>query len=153
MARRMHRNLALNLAFREVSLGMCTAVPPIGSLYLHQRAGVNRRYIAAGDSNSVKLRQRACYSSRVEYLNDLNEAQKQAVLHIEGPLLIVAGAGAGKTKTITHRIAHLIEEGIAASSILAVTFTNKAAGEMRDRVRSLLAGKRGGLPFISTFNS
>lgn len=74
-------------------------------------------------------------------------------MHVDGPLLIVAGAGAGKTKTIVHRIAHLIEEGIPASSILAVTFTNKAAGEMRDRVRNLLSGKRGGLPLVATFHS
>lgn len=89
----------------------------------------------------------------MNYLEGLNAAQKEAVLHIEGPLLIVAGAGAGKTKTIVHRIAYLIEEGIPASSILAVTFTNKAAGEMRDRVQSLLSGKRGGLPLVSTFHS
>ncbi len=89
----------------------------------------------------------------MEYLQGLNEAQKQAVLHTEGPLLIVAGAGAGKTKTITHRIAHLVENGIAPSSILAVTFTNKAAGEMRDRVHKLLKGKRAGQPFVSTFHS
>ncbi len=89
----------------------------------------------------------------MSYLDELNERQKQAVLHTEGPLLIVAGAGAGKTKTITHRIAHLIEKGVAPSSILAVTFTNKAAGEMRERVRTLLEGKRGGHPLVSTFHS
>ena len=75
----------------------------------------------------------------MDYLNDLNAEQKKAVLQKDGPLLIIAGAGAGKTKTITHRILHLIKEGVAPQSILAITFTNKAAKEMRDRVMKLLS--------------
>ena len=91
----------------------------------------------------------------MEHLKGLNEAQKEAVLHLSGPLLIVAGAGAGKTKTITHRIVHLISSGVRPEAILAVTFTNKAAGEMRERVHRLLAdaGTTGRPPFIATFHS
>jgi DNA helicase II / ATP-dependent DNA helicase PcrA len=87
------------------------------------------------------------------FLDGLNVAQKQAVLHKDGPLLIVAGAGAGKTKAITHRIAHLIESGVPARTILAVTFTNKAAGEMRERISSLLREKSGATPLVATFHS
>ncbi len=86
------------------------------------------------------------------YLEGLNSAQQEAAKHLDGPLLIVAGAGAGKTKTITHRIAHMIESGIPARQILAVTFTNKAAAEMRERVRSLIPEGRG-MPTVSTFHS
>ena len=68
------------------------------------------------------------------YLNDLNSEQQRAVLHTDGPLLIVAGAGTGKTKTIVHRILNLVTLGIHPSSILAITFTNKAAKEMRERI-------------------
>jgi len=88
----------------------------------------------------------------MQYLENLNDRQKEAVLHTTGPLLIVAGAGAGKTKTITHRIAHLIEGGVPSRQILAVTFTNKAAGEMRDRVRSLVPAGQS-IPLMTTFHA
>lgn len=82
---------------------------------------------------------------------NLNSEQKKAVASTEGPLLILAGAGAGKTKTIAERIRHLVQKGIAPSTILAITFTNKAAGEMRERIKKGLGG--GLQPFVSTFHS
>jgi DNA helicase-2/ATP-dependent DNA helicase PcrA len=95
------------------------------------------------------------------HLKGLNEAQKEAVLKLDGPLLILAGAGAGKTKTITHRILNLIKNGINPSNILAITFTNKAAKEMRERVEKLLSEDKGlnlpvsiyERPFLSTFHA
>ncbi|PIP73414.1 MAG: ATP-dependent DNA helicase PcrA [Candidatus Lloydbacteria bacterium CG22_combo_CG10-13_8_21_14_all_47_15] len=87
--------------------------------------------------------------------SELNEAQKKAVLHTEGPLLIIAGAGAGKTKTIVHRILYLIEQGVAPGAILAITFTNKAAREMRERVFLARAGAREteSGPLVATFHA
>jgi DNA helicase-2/ATP-dependent DNA helicase PcrA len=87
-----------------------------------------------------------------DYLGSLNRQQLEAVLATEGPVLIVAGAGAGKTKTLTTRIAHLIETGVRGDHILAVTFTNKAAGEMRERVQHLL-GEIEYKPTVKTFHS
>jgi len=89
-----------------------------------------------------------------EYLKNLNKAQKEAVLHLDGPLLIVAGAGSGKTKVLTSRIAHIIKEKKAfANQILSVTFTNKAAKEMQNRVSKILGSAAIGLSWLGTFHS
>jgi DNA helicase-2/ATP-dependent DNA helicase PcrA len=85
-----------------------------------------------------------------EFLASLTEAQRQAVLHTEGPLLILAGPGSGKTRVITYRVRNLIHQGVRPYQILAITFTNKAAGEMRQRINNLLPGAA---VWISTFHS
>ena len=87
----------------------------------------------------------------MKYLEGLNDAQRQAVLALSGPVSVLAGAGAGKTRVLTTRVYHLIREGVPADKILAVTFTNKAAREMRTRVRAMLADDSS-TPFIATFH-
>jgi len=88
----------------------------------------------------------------MSHLHSLNEQQYQAAIHTHGPLLVIAGAGTGKTKTIVHRIINLIAQGVDPRSILAITFTNKAATEMRERVHAELQ-EIDGLPLVSTFHS
>src|SRR5690349_7290185 len=88
-----------------------------------------------------------------DYLAGLNEQQREAVIHIEGPLMIVAGAGSGKTKVLTTRIAHLMRNGVDAFNILALTFTNKAAKEMKERVDHILGNREARNLFIGTFHS
>ena len=89
-----------------------------------------------------------------EYLKYLNKDQKDAVLHLDGPLLIVAGAGSGKTKVLTTRIANIIHRKKAyPNQILAVTFTNKAAKEMQNRVSQILGSSATSLSWLGTFHS
>ncbi len=88
-------------------------------------------------------------------MDTLNDAQKEAVMTTEGPLLVLAGAGAGKTRVIAHRILRIVQQGIDPREILAITFTNKAAAEMRERIHALLLKEQGiaETPFVSTFHS
>jgi DNA helicase-2/ATP-dependent DNA helicase PcrA len=89
----------------------------------------------------------------LDYLNDLNEEQKQAVAHEEGPVMVVAGAGSGKTRVLTYRIAHLMNRGIPAFNILALTFTNKAAREMKDRIGKIVNHTDSQSLWMGTFHS
>ncbi|MDG2386697.1 MAG: 3'-5' exonuclease [Flavobacteriaceae bacterium] len=87
------------------------------------------------------------------YLDSLNEAQKQPVLHKEGPLIVIAGAGSGKTRVLTYRIAHLMASGVDSFSILALTFTNKAAREMKGRIAELVGDSEAKNLWMGTFHS
>jgi DNA helicase-2/ATP-dependent DNA helicase PcrA len=88
-----------------------------------------------------------------DYLSELNAPQKEAVLHKDGPIMIVAGAGSGKTKVLTTRIAHLMAQGVDAFNILALTFTNKAAKEMKERIERTLGNTNARNLYIGTFHS
>ncbi len=109
---------------------------------------------AAASPAAIPLSQRAMAAQPTPYLDGLNPAQTQAVLSLDGPVLLLAGAGTGKTRALTTRIAHLLTQGRATPGrILAVTFTNKAAREMKDRVARLLGQTVEGMPWLGTFHS
>jgi DNA helicase-2/ATP-dependent DNA helicase PcrA len=114
-----------------------------GDLSKENRAEYNPR---AEDGSAVHILE----FSMMDYLSDLTTAQRDAVVHIDGPLLVLAGAGSGKTRVITRRVVHMLHEGIRPRSILAITFTNKAAGEMRKRIDALIPSSR---VWVSTFHS
>src|SRR3954465_4223282 len=88
-----------------------------------------------------------------DYISELNERQREAVLHKDGPIMIVAGAGTRKTKGLTTRVAHLMAQGVDAFNILALTFTNKAAKEMKERIERTLGNSEARNLYIGTFHS
>ena len=87
------------------------------------------------------------------YLNELNEAQKEPVLHKDGPLIVIAGAGSGKTRVLTYRIAYLMSQGVDPFNILALTFTNKAAREMKGRISKIVGSSEAKNLWMGTFHS
>jgi DNA helicase II / ATP-dependent DNA helicase PcrA len=89
----------------------------------------------------------------IDYLKDLNKAQYEAVVNIDGPSLVIAGAGSGKTRVLTWRIAYLLEKGIKPYKILALTFTNKAAEEMKTRIADLIGKEKVQSLWMGTFHS
>lgn len=101
----------------------------------------------------MKLIPQSQHDDSTDFLDELNPAQKQAAMQINGPVLIIAGAGSGKTKTLTYRIAYLLSQGIQPSSILALTFTNKAAEEMKSRISQLVGETKARSIWAGTFHS
>ena len=88
-----------------------------------------------------------------DYLKELNEAQQAAVVNTDGPAMVIAGAGSGKTRVLTYRIAHLLQQGVPAHRILALTFTNKAAGEMKERINKIAGPETARYLWMGTFHS
>lgn len=92
------------------------------------------------------------------FIDELNDAQRAPVLHKDGPLMVIAGAGSGKTRVLTYRIAHLMEQGVDSFNILALTFTNKAAREMKKRIATIVGdseakifGWERSIPFLPNY--
>ena len=91
--------------------------------------------------------------NKIDFLKDLNDAQIAPVVHKDGPLIVIAGAGSGKTRVLTYRIAYLIEQGVDPFEILALTFTNKAAREMKNRISNLINSSEAKNLWMGTFHS
>ena len=91
------------------------------------------------------------YGMKDDFLNDLNKEQKEAVRHTDGPIIILAGAGSGKTRMITYRVMYVITKGVDPLHILAITFTNKAANEMKERIQRAVSTQD--LPTVATFHA
>src|SRR5687767_5738065 len=89
----------------------------------------------------------------MDYLEGLNPAQREAVVNIQGPTMVIAGAGSGKTRVLTYRIAHLINSGVNPFNILALTFTNKAAREMKDWIAKVVGPGKAQSLWMGTFHS
>ena len=107
-----------------------------------------------GPPRGLSIAERAAAAAMPPYLADLNPEQREAAVTLEGPVLVLAGAGTGKTRVLTTRIAHILATRSAfPSQILAVTFTNKAAREMKERVERLIGGMVEGMPWLGTFHA